>query len=196
MSLSNDKKNRKPYKNTYLIANNPQNIKFLNNHTFNENDHVIVFNNNRFKSHPAFKNIENITHFYRCAPDKLHGQRHFIGDCQCKKVIISLKKNHPVLLHWISQDDTLSYYAGFWQFLNKYQYREQNKEPQTGSLVFEVLKEYNYINKKSKIFLVGFTSIYDRGLWHGHSKDLEDQYFKSQQEVYKGLIYLNDHVNN
>ena len=46
----------------YIIANNPQNIKFLNKYIFNKEDTIIVFNKSLFENHRSFKNAKKI-HF-------------------------------------------------------------------------------------------------------------------------------------
>ena len=133
-------------------------------------------------------------HFYRTKSDGMHGIGKFMN-CQHKKNIISLNYPHPLITNIIEDNAPYcKFYAGFNDLKQKHGYTAQKKSPQTGTLVLEVLKKYNYIDTNSNIFLVGFTSTYDHGLWDGHSKNLEDQYFKSQQEVYKGLIYFNDHL--
>ena len=51
----------------------------------------------------------------------------------------------------------------------------------------------NIFNEDDQIFLVGFTSIYPGGLWKGHSKKLEDNYFSEQMKSYN-ITYINDHL--
>lgn len=162
----------------YFIANNPKNSKFLATKLFDTHDVIIVFNHSPFENHPAIR-TQNKYHFFRWNGTTYWGIK---THCNCNKVFVGIgRSNKNKTIYNVNE-----------MFMEKYNYSKNKKTPQTGSIAFEYFKE-NMFNNDDQIFLVGFTSIYDRGLWNGHSKELEDNYFAIQAKNYN-VSYINDHL--
>ena len=181
-------------KKFFFIANNPKNLKYLNEKIFNKNDIIIVFNKSLFENHFSFKNAFKIFHFYRSKINIFQGIQN-IKNCNCNKFFIgksTFSENH--LKQIKNYGNSKNCFDNYNDMLEKFEYNKLNKSPQAGSLVFEFLKLNNYFEKNTQIFLVGFTSIYKKTLWEGHSKELEDNYFKFQMEYYTNLKYENNHL--
>jgi hypothetical protein len=181
----------------YIIANNPQNIKFLNKYIFNKEDTIIVFNKSLFENHRSFKNAKKI-HFFRENGKSYWGLEN-IKKCHCKKILLQRGKEKTLQtifkekLNYLLKEN-IEIYSDSSNMENKYYYSVNYKSPMSGSLAFEKLKENNIITKNSTIYLVGFTCKYRIPLPRCHSKILEDNYFKEQKKIYKNLYYINNHI--
>jgi len=183
-----------------MIANNPQNIKFLNKYTFTKNDLVIIFNKSLFENHRSFQGAKKVMHFFRDNSHSYWGLEK-IKICKCEKYFIQRSKKSENQIKFKNKlekllNDKIEIYDNFYDMEKKYYYNISSKSPMTGSLTFEALKEQKIINNNSNIYLVGFTCVYSRLLPKCHSKFLEDYYFKEQKKIYKNLYYLNNHINN
>ena len=183
----------------YMIANNPQNIKFLNSYTFNKDDTVIVYNKSLFENHKAFKLCKKI-HFFRDNGNSYWGLDK-VERCKCKKILLQRGKEktpHTIFKEKLNYllNEKIEIYSNSSNMENKYHYTINYKSPMSGSLSFEKLKDNGIINNKSKIYLIGFTCKYNMSLPKCHSKILEDNYFKEQKKLYKNLHYVNYHIKN
>jgi hypothetical protein len=125
-------------------------------------------------------------HFFRSNGKTYWGMNTYKTQCNCKAVFLGKTNNNVV------PNNETTYYVNN-LFMEKYNYSKNKKHPQSGSIAFEYFKDLNIFNKNDQIFLVGFTSIYKNGLWNGHSKELEDNYFSEQMNVYN-VTYMNDHL--
>ena len=169
--------------NYYFIANNPNNKTFMKKTIFTNKDIVVVFNHNMYKNYKSFKNSKNKIHFYRSGgPDGYQG-KDIIKKCECIKYLIHKNKND-------SDFDKNNIITNFSKMLEKHNYMKEKKAPQSGSMVFHYLENNtDMCDSKNNIYLVGFTSVYKKGLWCGHSKKLEDAYWvyiiKKYSNVYK-----------
>jgi hypothetical protein len=132
-------------------------------------------------------------HFYRGNKTGYWGIEN-INNCSCEKYFISrnILNCHKKIIEKFPNSKIKS---NFKEMEDKYEFTKQKRSPQAGSLVFEYLKINKIFNQDSNIYLVGFTSQYKNGLWNGHSKVLEDNYFKEQILEFSNLQYINDHLN-
>jgi hypothetical protein len=176
--------------NYYFIANNQENNTYINSKKFNkETDIMVVFNDSLFENHNNFKECKTY-HFFRANGTEFNGQ-YLIDNktCKCIKQFISL----GILYDEYYNNDTFC--LDDENILKQYNFINGTTKtfPQTGCMSFEYFKSKNIINNDDTIYLVGFTSIYKDGLWHGHSKKLEDEYFLKQMENYN-VKYENSHL--
>lgn len=178
--------------NYYFIANNPENTQYINSKKFNKDtDIIVVFNHSLFENHNNFKDCKSY-HFFRPDGHTFDGQNLIDNNtCKCIKQYVSLGKLYGEYFN----NDTFC--LDDEKILKEYNFIQGQKKifPQTGCLSFEYFKFKNIFNNKDTIYLVGFTSIYKDGLWYGHSKKLEDEYFLKQMEKYN-VKYENSHLIN
>jgi hypothetical protein len=169
--------------NYYFIANNPNNKTFMKKNIFTNKDIVVVFNHNMYKNYKSFKNATEKIHFYRSGGPNGYWGKDIIQKCECTKYLINHNKNDSDFNKKnIIVEDT--------KMLQEHNYKKEKKYPQSGSIAFHYLENNTDIcNPKNKIYLVGFRSVYRRGLWSGHSKKLEDAYWdyiiKKYNNVYR-----------
>lgn len=181
--------------NYYFIANNSENKNYIDNKTFDKHtDIIIVFNHSLFENHINFKGCK-VIHFYRDHGKGNHGEHLIINNtCTCiEKHILTNAKRETYLFNHIYKNQIDNVYFFNDEMGIKYNYIQCKKVPQSGSLAFEYFKSKNTFSKEDKIFLVGFTSIYKYGIWRGHSKKLEDDYFLKQMQDYN-VMYENAHL--
>ena len=181
-----------PKMNYYLIANNPDNNHYLNSKTFSENDVIIKYNNSLFENHKSFKNVKKCMHFYRRKgnTNNFLGEDLFKNKCICDKILLSdISVNKINKIH----NNFADYYDNHEKIKNNFILNNMQKQPFSGTLSFDYLKNNNYFNKNTNIYLVGFNHHNElkKKKQHKHQRTLDEKYFKKQMNEFKNLKYIN-----
>jgi len=179
-----------PKMNYYLIANNPDNIHYLNSKTFSENDVIIRYNRSLFENHKSFKNVKKCMHFYRRIGDTYNFKgEHIFDKCKCEKILLSDISRNKIDVKKFKHD---FFYDNHKHLKKNFILNNKLREPYSGSISFDYLKNNNYFNKNTNIYLVGFNHHNELNIkkHHKHQGTLDEKYFKKQMNEFKNLKYI------
>lgn len=169
--------------NFFLIANN-DNItdKTINNLHIKEEDIIILYNKQLPLKWEKIKDHKNKILFLRENEKGYHGE-HLLN--KVKNMYNEIILTSPLVSSKQIDDyknkyelENLSSYS-YDQDVNNLNLFNSSKSPQSG------LISYIYILnnlKFNKIYLIGFTNVYGSGIWKGHSKEIEQNFYKNELE--------------
>ena len=162
--------------NIYLIGNNTEiNDNTINKLNINDDDLIVLFNKQIVLNFNKIKNHKNKVIFLRRKEKKnfYHGLDEYLKNKENYKEVF-------YILNWFVSTD-------FENNKKIYEYIDENnifknKLPQSGFIAYNYFKTLlkNTNNTTSKIYLIGFTNIYKHGLWEGHDKDIEQNFYKNE----------------
>lgn len=168
-----------------LIANNTNiNKKLIDSIKINESDLIVLFNRQTCLKFDKIKNHKNKVLFIRRHSTGYHGinehnkYKGLYKDIYyvCKFYITSDFENKNILYD-LDKD-----------LVKKF--NDNNKSPQTGFNVYNYYKTI-YQNTNNKIYLIGFTNTYSNPLCSGHSKELEQSFYKNELLLHNNLVKIN-----
>lgn len=178
--------------NFFLIANN-DNIsdKTISELPITDNDVIILYNRQMPLKWDKIKSHNNKLLFLRRKEGGFHGEdKLFDNKNLYNKIYLSAS-------HIIDNDTLLKYEEKYkiklYKFIEKdddirkhIEFKD-NKVPQTGLISYLFVKDnFNY----DKIFLVGFTNTYKNGIWHGHSKEIEQEFYEVETSKSENIIKI------
>lgn len=175
----------------YLIANNEQiTDKTIENLNIKKCDIIILFN----KQHPLkwdkIKEHENKYLVLRKFERGFHGQDNLKNCNILYNKIIFMSDTHIdntdisklITAKQIDIDVIISDNIDYNKYVNF-----KDKIPQTGLITYLFVKNnFSY----NKIYLIGFTNEYIKGIWKGHSKEIEQSFYKNEIETNKNIIKI------
>ena len=188
----------------YFLANNIDVIKLVNKTNFNENDLLITYNKCEYLYNiPKIYNHKNKIHIIRTGHNFLFYDNKiskYLDNC-IKIYIIALSINDKFInKHILNKFNNYEIIDIFNEnnimdelIKNNFLSKKKPISPQTGLLSYLYLKyKYNDFNNIQK-YLYGFTNNYKNQnfqLWNGHSKELEQKYYKNELLINCTLIKI------
>ncbi len=180
--------------NYFLIANNDQiTDKTIENLPIKEKDIIILYNRQMPLKWNKIKEHKNKWLFLRKMRIGFHGENlinknkslfnniYLTGCLPIEyEILDDFKKKYKIenVYRYVDNESDIKNFISF----------DKGKYPQTGLISYIFIKsKYNYEN----IYLIGFTNDYKTGLWSGHSKKTEQEYFKKELLENKKLIKIN-----
>lgn len=169
--------------NFFLIANNDSiTDKTINDLPINEEDVIILYNRQMPLKWKKIKEHKNKYLFLRTKQGGFWGENTLSKNKSIyNKIFLAGTK--------IIKDEILENFKNKYKLESLYRYVENEddikkwinfpnkKSPQTGLISYLFVKnKYDY----NKIYLIGFTNEYKSGLWSGHSKEIEQDFFKNE----------------
>ena len=164
--------------NFFLIANNEEiKDKTIEDLPIKEEDVVILYNKQIPLKWKKIKEHKNKWLFLRAKEGGYHGEnllsknKDLYSDIILTGPFLDQKKDN----FKIKIKDIKRY--SYEKDINELGIFKNDKSPQTGLVSFIYIKnKFSYEN----IYLIGFTNNYKTGIWHKHSKDIEQSFYRSE----------------